>query len=474
MAFQHADSVTPNCRYHGVGRRVSRDATAAAKLSQHLDSVLLTADAACRIVNMRHKVVEAQYKDCILPLLAHFDVCFPLAIKSSNEQTDSTPNAKVPERYIFPGLLPRVDKLPCWLQNSFDSPTLGRRYVCTLTEDLIPATLASLLVKQVAILTKNLGGHPVFFGRGSAIFSIGESFVALHLTEDDRAVDVISLGADRQPLLSAACMHLAMLVDTNYRGLRLNKHRLARVDLDEFDDFKIAVFHHPFLGSCRADSLITKPMASARVPVTPEWLAQEYDVAATSIYNVSRTAYFAGTTAVEAWVETFRRDKEYRDGVWALLSDSAWLSEDLVTADRRDGRETLPRVVSITPEKFAAEDIDTVDIRSLTSLEVKKKLSDALDICRMDIAEYTLVWAAINKDETERRAIVELEEMLTTFALQVPSEEPSQPAIIDGCADTCSATYLDRLIASFEKVDPVIFEDAGEFVNLLLRLIHVC
>jgi hypothetical protein len=95
-------------------------------------------------------------------------------------------------------------------------------------------------------------------------------------------------------------------------------------------------------------------------------------------------------------------------------------------------------------------------------LEVKKKLSDALDICRLDIAEYTLVWASINNNEVERRAVVELEELFDTADIDLAKQEPRQPIVIGGIADTHSAAYLDELIQALDAVGTRIFADTGE------------
>jgi hypothetical protein len=87
--------------------------------------------------------------------------------------------------------------------------------------------------------------------------------VGVRLSDDDRAIDVFALGEHRCALLGAATAHLAVIVEANYRGLKLCKHALARVTDADRADPTLAEVQHPFLGPCRVDALVT---------TLPEWL----------------------------------------------------------------------------------------------------------------------------------------------------------------------------------------------------------
>jgi hypothetical protein len=246
-----------------VGRRAVAAADADS-LSHHLESLTVSTDVACHIANMHGRVVTRADRESVLPLLSRFDMCFQLEDGG----------------YVFPSLMPPTQSLPRWLIGAFcDGVSLeARRYVCTRDEDVVPPTLATLLMARVARMCPDVGLKPVMFGRGTVVMSCGTAgVVGVRLSDDDRAIDVFGLGKLRRELLGAATAHLAMIVKVNFKGLRLSKHALARVTDAERADPTLTEVQHPFFGLCRSDPLKTTGIAREQwEPVVPTWLACEY------------------------------------------------------------------------------------------------------------------------------------------------------------------------------------------------------
>ena len=168
----------------GLAHRMGSTAEATAKgHSEHIAAVLVRAEEACHMVNLRRKIVAAEHAHEVLPLLAQFDICFcPFR------------DGEYGWRYVFPVLLPRIDAAPEWLAAVLSGSFDGRRYKCVRPEDLVPSTLASLLMQRLFYLDTGRG-QPVFLGCGTAVVKFDEaSFAGVHLTDDDRAIDVFAFG----------------------------------------------------------------------------------------------------------------------------------------------------------------------------------------------------------------------------------------------------------------------------------------
>ena len=248
--------------HHGVGRAAVAAANADS-LAEHLESLVLTAEVAYESINKRGKVVDHADRESPLPLLSQFDMCFELT----------------PGRFVFPTLLQRARSLPRWLAGSFGVavPLVARRFECVRSEDVVPSTLATLLMMRVATsMPKDAGGFkPVFFGRGTVVVSCGPvGTVGVRASDDDRAIDVFALGEHCLALLGTALVHLASIVHGNYFSLALSKHSLTRItDADRVDPTLVEI-QHPFFGPCRRDVLAGR---LRMVAMTREWLACEYE-----------------------------------------------------------------------------------------------------------------------------------------------------------------------------------------------------
>eukprot|EP00035_Acanthoeca_spectabilis_P027073 m.465259 g.465259 ORF g.465259 m.465259 type:complete len:1036 (+) comp24064_c0_seq1:293-3400(+) len=249
--------------YHGINCQyqppLPKDATASARRAHHIKGILVEPACAFQIVNIRSKVVDYGQEKKAMELLERFDLCF-------SPHQDG--------KYVFPALLPRVTAPPVWLAHSFNSLMSCRRYSCTREHDLIPPVLVTLLMKRVVAMAVNRDGMLMFFGRGTVIVSCGSrSFVGIYLSDDDRTLDTFGVGVDRLDLLSEVSMLLVSIVHEHCPGLALSKNRLAK--LYDVDGTAGSGLPHPLLGPCRLD-LLTTHIRKHRLPITPEWLSEEY------------------------------------------------------------------------------------------------------------------------------------------------------------------------------------------------------
>jgi len=289
--------------YHGVGKKevVSPDR------DHHLCDVVVTGKDAFRIVNLRGKVVDREHEAELLPLLAEFDLCFRLG-----------------DGYVFPMVLPSVTSVPSWLEPTLELLPFALRYAPACREDVLPPTVASLLIKRLLGTCERLGGEPVFFGRGTAVVMIRGGCVGLHLAIDNSSIDVF---ANQQPLLSIAAMHTVAIAHEHYRGLKLRKLRLARANDAEERNFMVSKLGHPLLGRCRADP-VTTTVRTGREPIGPDWLAAEYEIGLPVLHQ-SAPRQSESFSRLDEWIESHEGEERGRgDQQWWLLFEPQRLTDD--------------------------------------------------------------------------------------------------------------------------------------------------
>jgi len=86
---------------------------------------------------------------------------------------------------------------------------------------------------------------------------------------------------------------------------------------------------------------------------------------------------------------------------------------------------------------------------------LRRVQADALDICRNDITDYSLVWEGVRK--YQNNDLAELERVVENTEATLPAEEPRQPPEIDGVTDSKNPVYLENLKMAFKKHDGTIF-----------------
>eukprot|EP00035_Acanthoeca_spectabilis_P001318 m.79241 g.79241 ORF g.79241 m.79241 type:complete len:174 (-) comp10788_c0_seq1:123-644(-) len=129
-------------------------------------------------------------------------------------------------------------------------------------------------MQRVVAMGRRLQGKPLFFGRGTVIMAIEmacemASTVTVHVSDDDRTLDILTTGPHKTDLLSGATLHLVSVLRSNYRGSRLTTHQIIRVRNDKLNDpFIQFPFNHTLLGACRVKNVTTFVKKQCR-PISP-------------------------------------------------------------------------------------------------------------------------------------------------------------------------------------------------------------
>ena len=180
--------------------------------------------------------------------------------------------------------------------------------------------------------------------------------------------------------------------------------------------------------------------------MAPEWLSHEYELGLPKPRD-----RLGEEDRFGAWIASFQeRDGVHKDGPWQLLCEPSQLVEDppgdrlrVAAAPLMDGAAAAPaadRDAAVAP----------------TGLEQTFNRARAQNIVKDDIWQYTLVWEELQANAAERRATVELEQLLVAANADCPDAEPRQPA--DG--DPTTPQYLEHLEAAFAAVDDGLYAEA--------------
>eukprot|EP00035_Acanthoeca_spectabilis_P029759 m.475377 g.475377 ORF g.475377 m.475377 type:complete len:1000 (+) comp38190_c0_seq1:794-3793(+) len=289
--------------YHGVARTIAGCALATT-LEEHLQRATLTSRQACRIVNQRGRVIDFDNEDQVLGPLAHFDVCFEL---------DSG-------RYIFPALLPHVREDIPFLASVFcpevERGIVGRRYTCAMEEDLVPATLASLLVEAAVRFP---GHRAVYVGRCTIVAYSTElrSYFGVHQAADDRSIDIFATGRELGAFLGLMALQLSLLLNEHFPELALRKYLInpCLPDTQVDDDPFMLQTSHPLLGRCSLHADIPKPVEphsgelENAAMAQPEFLWQMYrtaigKAASSKMFQCTRSLRRRDSFILASWKES--------------------------------------------------------------------------------------------------------------------------------------------------------------------------
>eukprot|EP00035_Acanthoeca_spectabilis_P002405 m.87402 g.87402 ORF g.87402 m.87402 type:complete len:1814 (+) comp11554_c0_seq1:414-5855(+) len=216
--------------YHGVCSYVvppGTDSVWGNSVEEHLSLVTITSADACRIVNTREPLIDRANEATVLQLLSHFDVCFELQSH--------------PDKFVFPALLPFVDRGPSWLRMS--SNFESRRYECKQSYDVIPPMLCTVLLKKLSRKSTRIA----FLGRCTAVLSDNDTCYGFCLAADDKALDLFASGTHAAVFLSSITAHFAVVTSHHFRGLCLNKRRV--ISASSCNVFA-SPLEHPLLGKC--------------------------------------------------------------------------------------------------------------------------------------------------------------------------------------------------------------------------------